>query len=339
MEAYKPLSDDEVRQIAGDYYADRVRKTVALDKPCFVLVGAQPGAGKTAAGKMIRAELREEGGFIHIDADRMRESIPLRGTRPTSEQTQRDAGRLVQELRRVTLAGRRNALEEGTFRDPDGALSVIKARKAQGYRVELVAVATPRAESVLGIYQRYETQHLAGSLNPRFVQEAYHDAAMQGFGKTFQAVENVVDRVRVVTRSGELLHDSARDKNPHPSAYAALRAGQELTPHRREMVQNGWSVVAELARARGADAAYLEAVRASAAEVARMSPNTAAVAVRLAKDAGLSGDRLDSARKQIDALGARVAAQNLRVVDTTYRPVTPAPAVPAPPRKKDSPER
>lgn len=288
---------------------------------------------------MVRAELREMGGFIHIDADRMRESIPLRGARPTSEQTQRDAGRLVGELRRLALAGKRNALEEGTFRDPDAALAAIQARKAQGYRVELVAVATPREESLLGIYQRFETQHLAKSSNPRFVPEAYHDAAMQGFDKTFQAATHVVDRVRVVTRGGELLHDSARDKNPHPSAHAALRAGQELTPHRRGMVQDGWSVIEELARARGADPVYLAAVRANETEVARVQPKTAAVAVRLAKDAGLSGERLDSARKQIDALGARVTAQNLRVVDTTYKPVTPAPVVPVPSRKKDSPER
>ena len=339
MEAYRSLSAEEVRQIAGGYYADRARKTVALDQPSFVYVGAQPGAGKTTAGKMVRAELRERGGFIHIDADRMRESIPVHGSRPTSEQTQQDAGRLVGELRSRALDGRRNALEEGTFRDTDAALASIQARKADGYRVELIAVATPREESLLGIYQRYEAQYAAGALNPRFVPQAYHDTAMKGFDKTFQSVENVVDRVRVVTREGELLHDSARQKNPYPSAYAALRAGQELTPERREQVQNGWAIVGELARSRGADPVYMSAVRDNAAEVARLPSPASAVALKLAKDAGLSGERLDAARKQIEALGARTGSQNLRVVDTAYRPPSPAPTVPTPSRGKDAPER
>ncbi len=219
---------------------------------------------------MVRDELAKVGGYIHVDADRMRERIDTKGTKPTSQETQADAGRLVGELRSYAVADRRNALEEGTFRDSLAALAFVQARKSEGYRVELVAVATPAAESVLGIYQRHEQQHLSGSHNPRFVPQDYHDKAMQGFEKSVALVAPLVDRSRVITRDGAVLYDSASRDNKHPSAVEALRAGQQLAPERLAAVQNGWALVGELAQARGANHAYLSAVHDNARQAHRL---------------------------------------------------------------------
>lgn len=276
VDRYQPLTPGEVQDTARGYFAARVGKTSAPETPSYVLVGGQPGAGKSSAAQMVRDELAAQGGYIHIDADRMREQIDTRGTRPASHETQADAGKLVAELRKETLAARRNALEEGTFRDTLAAVTFVQARRADGYRVELVAVATPQAESLLGIYQRHEQQHLSGSHNPRFVPQDYHDAAMRGFEKSLALVAPMVDRARVITRDGEVLYDSARQVNEHQTAAAALKAGQQLKPDRLAAVQNGWALVGELARSRGADSSYVNAIRENASTAARHDPGRAA---------------------------------------------------------------
>ncbi len=65
---------------------------------------------------MVKAELTMQGGCVHVDADRMRERIRVGDSKPTSEQTQADAGRLVAVLRDQAIQGCRNIVEEGTFR-------------------------------------------------------------------------------------------------------------------------------------------------------------------------------------------------------------------------------
>ncbi|MGK6307195.1 hypothetical protein [Variovorax sp. DT-64] len=56
---------------------------------------------------------------------------------------------------------------------PDNPLLDLLTRpgekKGLGLEPQLLAVATPREESLLGIYQRHELQHAAGSNNPRFI--------------------------------------------------------------------------------------------------------------------------------------------------------------------------
>ena len=228
MAGYQPLTSDEVHDGAKAYFDERKDKSQSLVEPLHILVGGQPGAGKTQASFLARGELAQQGGFIHVDADRMREQIPLGSTKPTSEQTQADAGRLVAELRSLATLSKRNIIEEGTFRDAEGADKFIKGRQAQGYKVELLAVATPREESLLGIYQRFEHQHQLGSENPRFVPEKYHDDTMRGFENTL-ARSASIDRVRVIDRAGQVLFDTQAQHNKQANAIEALAAGRKLT--------------------------------------------------------------------------------------------------------------
>ncbi len=94
----------------------------------------------------------------------------------------------------------------------------MRGLQERGYKVELFAVATPREESLLGIYQRHEMQHAAGGANPRFVSEKYHDEAMQGFESTLDRAAAQLDRVRVADRSGTVLYDSVIQGNQHRNA-------------------------------------------------------------------------------------------------------------------------
>ena len=319
MEAYRSLSAAEVKLIAGDYYQERARKAQAVEAPRVVLVGGQPGAGKSKAAELVRDELSRQGGYIHIDADRMRERIPLGGSRPTSQETQADAGRLVQALRTLAVEGKRNVLEEGTYRDSAAAESFLRARRGDGYSVELLAVATPRAQSVLGVYKRHEDQHASQVVNPRMVEESYHDLAMAGFRDTLSRVGHLLDRVRVVDRDGAVLYDSARAENQHASALAALDEGQRLKPERLEAVASDWQTVAAAAAGRGAPKPYQDAVQAHARDAAaRLYLRDSAL--KLAKEHGLTGAALDEAKKQISAMAAAASSvKPMQVVDSSVK--------------------
>ncbi|MDD0927569.1 zeta toxin family protein [Xylella fastidiosa subsp. multiplex] len=260
MVDYKPLTDNEVRDTAVAYYTERQGKSLAKENPIIVLVGGQPGAGKSTASSMVKAELAMQGGYVHVDADRMRERIRVGDTKPTSEQTQADAGRLVAVLRDQAIQGRRNIVEEGTFRDPDSTGKFVQALSERGYKVELFAVATSREESLLGIYQRHELQHAAGGTNPRFVSERYHDEAMQGFESTLARTAVQFERVRVADRSGEVLYDSDIQSNKQPNALEALAVSRKLTDIKLAEITKAWSAVEAVARQRNASFAYLEAV-------------------------------------------------------------------------------
>lgn len=257
-DAYKPLSDAAVAAIAKEYFDQRALRASPQEQPRAVLVGGQPGAGKSAAGSVVRDELKSLGGFIHIDADRMREEIPIGRSNPASSETQADAGRLVSALRLMAIEGRRNIVEEGTFRDPQATRRFVDRLHELGYKVELVAVATHQEESLLGIYQRHERQHERGNPNPRFVTKEYHDAAMRGFDASVSQLARQLDRLRVINRGGELLYDSQRQTREEASQ--ALQDARNIPVSRLALLADAWAAVAAAARERGASPEYLDAI-------------------------------------------------------------------------------
>jgi len=257
---YKLLSDEQVQVIAAKYYGERAGKTEAQPQPRIALVGAQPGAGKTQASDLVKPELCERGGYIHIDVDRMRERIPIGNAKPTSEQTQPDAGRLVAALRNMAEADRRNFLEEGTFRNAEDVGRFVADKQAQGYQVEMLAVATPREQSLQGIYLRFERQAASGSGNPRMVSEKYHDEALQGFDRTLAKVGPMLDRVRVVDRAGTMLFDSRTSQRGN--ALEALAEGRKLTDARLKDTADLWVDIRGMAAQRGAPDDYQATLKA-----------------------------------------------------------------------------
>lgn len=261
MNDYQFLSKFDAELIANDYFDSRSELTNAQEKPVAVLVAGQSGAGKTEAAVLVKTELREKGGYIHIDADRMREELPLANQMFPSEVTQPDAARLVGILRTRTIAEQRNFIEEGTFRDKETVDNMIDTLKSYGYKVEMVAVSTHSEQSLLGIYQRYEMQIAKGSKFPRLVSEDYHQLAFQGFTDMFETNVGKFDRVRIINRSGKILFDSV-NKDNFQDAFTTLIQGREIKRDDLEILQRGWKRVNDMAIKRGEkDSSYLAQIK------------------------------------------------------------------------------
>ena len=262
MGAYINLTNEKVVDIANEFYGERESKTLPQNKPILVIVAAQPGAGKSAAARLAKLEAKQNGGYIHVDADVMRGKIPLDdGVNPPSEQTQQDAGALANTVRNLAIEGRRNIIEEGTFRLPNAFRNTIDRMHKLGYRVELLAVATSREESQLGIFQRYEDQCASPTTkNPRFVRSEYHNSAMDGFTANIEQDGALFDRARVITRNGQILFDSNSKENAQNSVYEALIAGRKMPREKIIDIANAWENVKAQAVSRNAPKDYLDEI-------------------------------------------------------------------------------
>jgi len=240
------ISRDDAKEVANDYLAAYgvLDKSAPQKIPTFLLIAAQPGAGKTGLADASKSYLRERGGYVRIDADRMREALPyypeLARQDPlnASARSQQDAGLCVQELRKLAVEEKRNVMEEGTFRSPDDAERFVLALKNAGNRVELRILAVPPEQSRLGIYQRYE-QQIEGGIVPRNVKDAYHDDAVAGLRQTIVRVEGLVDRCTVYNREGDVLHDSLKDKG---SCLPVVENVQStISPHQKAVNAAEWT--------------------------------------------------------------------------------------------------
>lgn len=270
MSDYQPLTDEQAKEIARNYFDKYQPKTVPQSNPAMVIVGGQSGAGKTGAATIAKAQLKKQGGYIHVDADRMRERIATQGKVYPSHVTQPDAGRLANAVRALAMEARVNVLEEGTLKDPSGTAKwVERTRQEQGYRVELMAQATPYEVSKANIYKRYEEQHFLGKENPRMVPMSVHEQGYSGFAETAKN-NGIFDRVQVRNCEGEIIFDSQSvAQSRYTDAEHALNAGRTLTPQRQAMAQENIQVALEDGQSRaGVDAEYLRGLEAAADEIA-----------------------------------------------------------------------
>jgi len=106
------------------------------------------------------------------------------------------------------LNARRSLLLEGSFGDPDVTLATAARFREAGFRVRVVAIASPRVLSLVSAASRYLRNLNAG--NPaRFTRLSAHDRGYQGTERLIDIVAATapVDSVTVYSRNGQALFD------------------------------------------------------------------------------------------------------------------------------------
>lgn len=227
------LSEQELQAIwTSDIQPDVFRHAQRSESPTTVLVGGQPGAGKSRASQI--AVARGEGHVVVLGVDNYREfhpdyrrvlaDDPLRMPDVTAEAS----GRWMQMCIEHARENNYSVLMEGTWRNAQVPLETARAARKDGRRVDAVVVAVQPEVSRLGTMERYYRAVLAGK-DARWTPPEAHDAAVANLPGTVEAVamSGDVDSLRVVDRHGATLFHSDRPPSPERAqgATAALHQG------------------------------------------------------------------------------------------------------------------
>lgn len=224
------VSDYAMESAYKDAERDALTRTQAQARPKAVLLGGQPGSGKSALAAEAVREFRDQGGAVVIDADRMREENPrykqlsIEDPQHAADRTQREAGEWATRLTIAAAENHRNLVVDGTMRDPANVRELTERLKEHGYEVEARVMAVNPEISITRARLRFEEQ-VAERGTGRFVNQEQHDNAYRGMAASVASLERdkLVDSVRVYDANQRPLYENRLERGEWQRAPEAAR--------------------------------------------------------------------------------------------------------------------
>lgn len=233
------ITPEQIEQV----YRTLIHPTVFSDSPggehtpTLILLGGQAGSGKSRASARL---LAEHDGMVAVSGDDLRSFHPNYRELVTGQPEQ--AGPILAEATRPwvraviqdCLDERRSLLLEGSFGDPDVTLATASRFQDAGFKVRIVALASPRVLSLVTAASRYLRDLKIGA-PARVTSLAAHDRGFDGTTRLIGllAADAAVDRVTILSRSGQVLSD--RSQNATDTGASFADASSALTEGRQPM--------------------------------------------------------------------------------------------------------
>lgn len=279
-QASGPLSPERNESIfRNDILPDYLPETIRpAGRPRMILLGGQPGAGKTAVLIASQTELEQSGPTIRIVGDDLRSYHPQfrafqkQDPETASQFTQADAGRWTEKLLAAAAERQVNIVFETTMRTPENVARVIGMARAAGYEVEARAVAVNPRLSWQGNHFRFEEMLHAGDA-ARIPPQHDHDAAVAGLRVSLEKLEseNLVDRVQLRTRGDTILYDNERSGSgwsqpPHARLALEREQSRPMTRGELQRFSDDWNHVLARMEERRAPEDRIATIRSQAAD-------------------------------------------------------------------------
>ena len=224
------------------------------DKPIFVLLTGQPGAGKTTASAKYAQMLTPEP--VKFGGDDLRILLPyaqeLLKEKPLEYPfiTKKDMSWARQKLVTEALENGYNIQIDSILSNPnDWRMGTLLEAKAAGYRVECVALGVHRYLSEVSMFGRREEQ--IKSLGVGFpVTMEPHDIAYDILPEVISRMytEGVADKVAIYNRVFENYYDTDQAQNPngHDIMRGLIKARQDyLGIDSLRYIQTSWENIYE----------------------------------------------------------------------------------------------
>lgn len=239
LETHARIFASEVEPRSG------ISEVLSHDKPKAVILGGQPGAGKGGLARVARNELH--GDVVKIDPDELREYHPriheFRNGTPYnwSGLTQPDASAWADELLDATVAGKKNLIFDTTLSNGQWTTEdLIPKLQAQGYEVEVRAIATSKLESELGVDERF-SKRLDEFGYGRYVPAGARDAIYENLPGSLDMIHERTDvPIRLFNREGVELYDSRTDTRLPGSVLEEAREARLLDPKLTRDLNHAW---------------------------------------------------------------------------------------------------
>lgn len=226
-------SPSELEAAYADVEQLALQRSSQQSHPRAILLGGQPGSGKSGLASMAVRDLGSCGGSVIIDADQLREKNPIYKSlsradpQHAADHTHKEAAEWAKRLTKAAMQGRRNLVIDGTMRDPNGIQNLATQLREHGYTVEARVIAVNPEVSIMRARLRFEEQVASRGVG-RFVNHAQHDAAYRGLAHSVSALElaRAVDAIHVYDASLREIHSNKLVKGQWQSPS---RAGHALT--------------------------------------------------------------------------------------------------------------
>jgi predicted ABC-type ATPase len=188
------LSEADYQEILQDIIRDTTYKRAASEKPTAIILGAQPGAGKTELQK--EAESKLAGNAVICNADNFRDYHPL------AHEMKRDhpsfypditaplAQRWNNSLVKHCVEKKFSFILETTFYSGPKLNQTIYSFKEAGYHVDIMVLAVNPKLSLLGTYLRYE-HSVATFGTGRQVSQIAHDSRFELIPRTIASISQL----------------------------------------------------------------------------------------------------------------------------------------------------
>jgi hypothetical protein len=132
------LSQEDIDSVYKTIFQKFAANHPSLEFPRFVILGAQPGAGKSVFSRKLKREFEQAAKPVHIDIDALRELHPY-AERILHEDplnfgghTHADSGIWTAYLLRDAKMSKKSILYEASLRSAEWSKSEIEAFKADG---------------------------------------------------------------------------------------------------------------------------------------------------------------------------------------------------------------
>lgn len=204
-------------------------------KQALMIIGGQPGAGKSRLANMIDEELQKNA--VRVDFDQLRLMHPYYQTVCASYPDivhrilQYDTNDVKKEAFKFLIDNGYNVIYEGALRDTQGFVEFAKQFKENGYNINLNVMAVPELESYGSTFFRYSVEIMTGG-NPRWVEKELHDASYKGVVETSRIFEEeeISDNVRVFVRGENNTNPReiySTSEKQYKDSETAIRVGRE----------------------------------------------------------------------------------------------------------------
>jgi len=217
------LSPDALQKIYETRVAPRLfRGTQSVEQPTAIILGGQPGSGKTPMQNHAAREFAASGGMVKIIGDDLRAYLPYYKSLQRADDksaafyTDRDSGRLVEKAIAEAAQRRVNVLVEGTMRNPETVVATLRQFRDAGFRTDARALAVSPEMSSLGILQRYAAQKESRGIGRMTTTEA-HQNALHGMLDTLDRLQDgrLADKLTIYRRGGEVIHSCDLSEPAH----------------------------------------------------------------------------------------------------------------------------
>lgn len=232
--------------------------------PKAILLGGQPGAGKSSLENMIN--LKDE--YISISGDDYRKYHPLYDQlnniygRDSSKYTQQWAGEITSRLIAQLRAEKYNLIIEGTLRTAELPLKEARNLKDNGYSVELCVIAVKPEKSYLGTLLRYEKM-IENGQTPRMTPKEHHDLVVNNIAQNLETIykEKVFDNIKIYNRNNELLYNFKENSNINPKNIIENEFNRKWKAEEIFKYKESWQTIFEMLEKRKAPATEIEELK------------------------------------------------------------------------------